>query len=140
MSFTSIALRCLACGGKLGSHFLWTGDGAYHHACFPSSPKEDELASLRAQVASLQKELAERTAERDDARAEIEHWQKGATCGCRYDSPDDVCDLHSPAVAAEKSRADTLARRVEEMEAALKHDQWAIVSRAVERFISGEIS
>ena len=153
MSFTSIALRCLACGGKLGSHFLWTGDGAYHHACFPSSPKEDELASLRAQVASLQKELAERTAERDAALSEVDDLQSQAEvvaeefekdCWKAMRSLLSICnfnwqDVQPDGVTADdareyisttldelekgeqrwKARADTLARRVERLEAAL---------------------
>ena len=126
MSFTSITLRCRACGGKLGLHFLWTGDGAYHHACFPSSPKDDETASLRATIASLQKELAERTAERDRAKVIISkacnHLPNGAFCSPEASLdfmehiPDEVLLVTSELVgkvSSAESRADTLARRVE---------------------------
>src|SRR5690242_7615507 len=105
MSDTSSTLRCRACGGELGSHFLWTGDGfSYHHECFPSSPKEDEAASLRAQITSLQKELAERTAELKKSNRQA------------LDNGMELCRQRSRAEAAE-ARADTLARRVEGLEA-----------------------
>jgi hypothetical protein len=79
-----------------------------------------EISSLRAQVASLQKELAERTAERDAANADR----------CFHTDDDPNCkmeasfmlmfDRERERAEAAESRADTLARRVEGLEAALR--------------------
>jgi chromosome segregation ATPase len=71
-----------------------------------------EISSLRAQVVSLQKELAERTAERDAARAEIERMTPQFVAYEYLEAPD--------RREAAESRVDTLARRVERLEAALK--------------------
>ena len=147
--------------------------GVTYHTGQPHQNIKGEYV-LYSDYASLQKELAERTAERDAALSEVDDLQSQAEVvaeefekdcwkamrsllsSCNFNWQDVQPDGVTADDAREyisrtldelekgeqrwKARADTLARRVERLEAALRHDQWAIVSRAVERFIAGEIS
>lgn len=114
----------------------------------------DDIEQLRAQVTSLQKELAERTAERDAALSEVDDLQSQAEVvaeefekdcwkamrsllsSCNFNWQDVQPDGVTADDAREyisttldelekgeqrwKARADTLARRVEGLEAALE--------------------
>jgi prefoldin subunit 5 len=113
----------------------------------------DDIEHLRAQVTSLQKELAERTAERDEALSEVDDLQPQAevvaeefekdcwkamrsllsSCNFNWQDVEDgvtaddareyistTLDELEKGEQRWKARADTLARRVEVLEAALR--------------------
>ena len=120
------AYRCPSCGTSDPLGYVRCTQSSCPDGRDPRPQSDAEVDHLRAQVASLQKELAERTAERDRAKVIISkacnHLPNGAFCSPEASLdfmehiPDEVLLVTSELVgkvSSAESRADTLARRVE---------------------------
>ena len=82
-------------------------------------PTADVILSLLDALEAAWKENAECEASHDALCEKIKTLSAHHTCGCSYDTPEDVCMHHSPALVKAEARAEALAKENEALRAAM---------------------
>lgn len=93
-------------------------DGYCSCECRDEAELHEEIASLRADLATLKAENAKLHDDihgLDEAIAALEERDKWANCACMCDRVDDVCLVHSPAVARARAERDEALALLEQI-------------------------